>query len=91
MSEINNASINNIKSKYILKQIFDNLHKIKMLNIIRYNNNLKNNLEITLNDYVECRYIEIDIIPVKNKSGKFINLTANEEYYHLYFNNNKKK
>ena len=30
-----------IKSKYILKQIFDNLNKNKILEIIRYNKDLR--------------------------------------------------
>ena len=40
-----------IKSKYILKQIFDILQEFKILNIIRYNKNLQKLLNITIEDY----------------------------------------
>ena len=64
-------SINNIKSKYILKQILDNLHKLKLLQIIRYNKNIQNKIDINLKDYKEYskQYssIEIDIIPDNKK------------------------
>ena len=33
-------NLNDIKNKYILKKIFDNIQKIKYLNIIRYNKNI---------------------------------------------------
>ena len=36
-------SIINIKSDFILKQIFENLQKNKLLNIIGYNKNLQKN------------------------------------------------
>ena len=47
----------NIKSKYILIKIFDNLPKKKMLKIIKKNKVIQNKLEISLNDYV--KYSEI--------------------------------
>ena len=84
-----------IKSKYILKQIFDNLSKSKSLNIIKYNKNIQNKLEISLNDYKEWNTlyssIIINIIPKKNKYGKFIDILNkdNKKYYHAYFNDNK--
>ena len=33
--------LNNIKSKYILKILFNNLSETKLLNIIRYNKNIQ--------------------------------------------------
>ncbi len=36
--------IMNIKSKYILKRIFDNIKKRKALSIIQYNKNIQNKL-----------------------------------------------
>ena len=49
MEEINNIiykgnSLFKINSKYILKQIFDNLKQNKLLDIIRYNKKLKRKL-----------------------------------------------
>ena len=45
--------INNIKSKYILKKILDNLHKQRLLQIIRYNKNIQNKLDLSKKDYKE--------------------------------------
>jgi len=90
-----NNILKNIKSKFILQIIFNNLLKKKSLYIIKYNNNLKNRLNISIKDYKEYsakKYssIEIEIKTVNNKYGKFINIDkANEMYYHIYFNDNK--
>ena len=55
-----------IKSKYILKQIFDNLKETKLLEIIRYNKSIQNQLNKGLKDYInEFSKIEIEIIPKK--------------------------
>ena len=36
--------------------------------------------------------IELDIIPMKGKYGKFININEEDKkYFHIYFNDNKKK
>ena len=46
--------------------------------MIKYNKNIKNRINININDYKEYseKYssIEIYIKPVKNKYGKFINI-----------------
>ena len=83
----------NLNRKYILQKLFDNLYKKKTFKIIKYNNKIKERLEININDYKEYseKYssIEIEITPSNNKRGKFINLHKGEEiYYHIYFNNN---
>ena len=66
--------------------------KKKSLEIIRYNNNIKNRLNISIKDYIDCLSIEIEIKPVNNKYGKFINIDkGDEKYYHIYFNDNKKE
>ena len=86
---------NEIKSKYILKQIFDNVTKNKYLNIIKYNKNIQQKLEIGLNDYKEScilySSIIINLIPKKNLYLKFINIInkADKKYYPIYFNNKK--
>ena len=87
---------NNIKSKYILEKVFNNLKNGKTLNIVKYNENIKKRINININDYKEYseKYssIEIEIKPVSNKYGKVINIKKEEEiYYHIYFNNNKKE
>ena len=86
----------NIKSKYILKQIFDNLHKKKCLEIIKYNKKIQQKISVNTNDYKECSEvyssIEIEIIPIANKLTQFININKDDEkYYHIYFNDNNEE
>ena len=83
----------NIKSEYILQKVFYNLDKKKSLKIVKDSKKIKKRLNIDINDYKEFaeKYssIEIEIKPVKNKYGKFINIKNEcEKYYHSYFNNN---
>ena len=85
----NNISLKNIKSKYILKMIFDNIKENIKLNLIRYNKQLQNRLIISINNYKSFLNLELEIIPVENKSGPFINLNDNQKYFNIYFINNK--
>ena len=86
-----------IKSKYILKQIFKHLRKNILLQTIKYNKNIQKKLDFTFKDFKEFsqKYskIELEIIPAENKYGKFINIIneSDENFFHLYFNNNKKR
>ena len=85
-----------IKSKYILKKIFNNLMEKKSLDIIKYNKNIRERIDISIKDYKEYSEIyssiEIELKPVNNQYGKFINFNKeNEIYYHIYFNNNKEE
>jgi len=87
-----NGNISNIKSNYKLKQIFNHLTKKKSLEIIKYSKSLQKRFNLNIKDYKEYREIfssiEIEIITVKNKYGKFIKILDKEkEYYHIYFNN----
>ena len=79
----------NIKSNFVLKKIFNHLDKNKVLKIIRYNTNIKNRLYIDIEDY---KSILMDIIPIPNKYGPFINIEEkNKKYFHIYFNDNKEE
>ena len=82
-----------IKSKYILEKIFDNLQKRKFLKIIKCSKKIQKLLNINIDYYKEYSIIGIEIIPIRNKYGKFINIIDNEDrkYYHIFFNNNHKK
>ena len=85
-----------IRSKYILQKVFNNLMKKKSLDIIKYNNNIKERIDISIKDYKEYlemySSIEIELEPVDNKYGEFININKeNEKYYHIYFNNKKEE
>ena len=89
----NDACINNIKSKYRIKEIFNKLQKNKLLQIIKYNKNLQKILNIGSNDYKDYCEIEIELIPKLNQYDKFINIFEKEEkkYYHIYFNNSEEE
>ena len=82
-----------IQSKYILEKIFDNLDKKISLILMKYNKNIKKRINIDIKDYKDySELIEIEIKPINNKYGKFINIkNENKKYYHIYFNNDKKK
>ena len=83
----------NLKSDYFLQKLFNNLLKKKILDLVKYNKNIKNRINISIKDYKEYSgLIEIEIKPVNNKYGKFININKeNEIYYHIYFNNNNEE
>ena len=95
-SELKKESKNilkNLKSDYFLQLLFNNLLKKKSLDIIKYNKNIKERINISIKDYKEYseKYssIEIEIKPANNEYDKFININKeNEIYYHIYFNNN---
>ena len=88
-----NGNFKKIKSDYFLQNLFNYLQKNKSLEIIKYNKKIQNRLNISIKDFKECSQtytsIEIEIIPTKNKYGKFINIEKGDEaYYHIYFNDN---
>ena len=99
-SKLNKSSninkLNYLKSDYFIQKFFEYIHKRKSLEIIRYNKNIQKRIYININDYKENseKYssIEIEIKPMKNKYGEFINIKKeDEEYYHIYYNDNKEK
>ena len=86
----------NLKNDYFLQKLFHNLLKKKSLNIIKYNKNIRKRINISIKDYKEYSEIyssiEIELKPVNNKYGKFINMNKeNKIYFHIYFNNNKEE
>ena len=91
-----NHIMDNLKSDYFLQKLYDNMTKKKKLEIIKYNKRIQNRLNLDVKDYKECSEtfssIEIEIIPIKDKYGKFININENDKlYYHIYFNDNKEE
>ena len=90
------AKYENIKTNYFLEKVFNNLEEKKSLNLVKYNKNIKNRINIDINNYKEYseKYssIEIEIKPVNNKYGKFVNIKIEDEnHFHIYFNNNKEE
>ena len=87
-----NPITENIKSRYILSKIYDIMPKKKKLEIVKYNKRIQNRLNLSIKDYKEYCEIEIEIIPIKDKYGKFIYIKEKDKlYYHIYFNDNKKE
>ena len=86
----------NIQIDYFWKKLFNNLERKKALNMVKFNKNIRERINININDYKEYleKYssIEIEIKPVNNIFGKFINFKEEDENNcHIYFNNNKKE
>jgi len=97
-SKLINSSnkLNHLKSNFILKKIFDYIHKRKSLETIKCNKSIQKRMNININHYKEYseKYssIEIEIKPMKNKYCRFINVVDyKKEYYHIYYNDNKEK
>ena len=94
---MNNKNVlDNIKSDYFVQLLFNMLQKNISFRIVNYNKYLQKKLNISIKDFIECYDLygptSIEIIPVTNKYGKFINIRENEKkYYRIYFNDNKKE
>ena len=82
-----------VRSKYILKQIFDYLNRNKLLEIICYNKELRKEFNINKDDYKrESWKIEIQLILTEDAKGKFINIRkGHESYFKIYFNDSKQE
>ena len=86
------TNLQSIKSNFILKKIHSYLKQSKSLGIIRYNKKLQKRLNFTFKNYKDFSEIftpiEIEILPFKNRFGKFINIekAEDEPYFHIYFN-----
>jgi len=91
-----NNKLIKVKSHYIIKKCFEYITERKSLETIRYNKSIQKRINININHYKayseKYSSIELDIMPMKNKYGKFINIKEeNIKYFHIYFNDNKKK
>ena len=92
-----NPIIEKLKSDFFLEKLYDIMPKKKKLEIVKYNKKLQNRLNLGVKDYKVYSEtftpIEIEIIPINDKYGRFINIiNENDElYYHIYFNDNKKE
>ena len=92
--KMDNSKLKMIKSNYIIKKLFNNLQRLKALEIIKYNKNIQQRLNLNIKNYKDYseKYslIEIEITPNKNIFGIFINKEGSK-YYHIYFNNKKEE
>jgi len=83
--------LNNLKSDYFIIKLFEYISKRKSLKTIKYNKKIQKRIDINIKDYkyYSKKYssIELEIIPMKGKYVKFINIKEKDkEYYHIYFN-----
>ena len=95
-SKVEEQGLRNLKSDYFIQKFFGYMSERKLLETIRYNKNIQKRINININHYKEYSgtktSIELDIIPMKGKYGKFININEEDKkYFHIYFNDNKKK
>ena len=86
----------NLKSNYILKRLFGIMQKRISLKIIKCNINIQKRLNININNYKdfseEFSSIELEIIPIQNAYGSFINIKEEDDkYFHIYFNDNNEE
>jgi len=91
-SIISNNKLKKLKSDYFIQKVFNYMTEGKTLEIIKYNKSIQKRINININNYKDYYLkIEIEIIPINNE-GKFINIKEEDkEYYHIYFNDNKRK
>ena len=70
--------LENIKSRYILSKIYDNMTKKKKLEIVKYNKKIQNRINLSIKNNKEYSEIftpiEIEIIPIKSKYRTFIKI-----------------
>ena len=75
---VSNNQLRNLKSDYFIQKFFEYMSERKSLETIRYNKSIQKRINIDINHY-KAYYetktpIELDIIPMKGKYGKFINI-----------------
>jgi len=87
--------LDNLQCDFFLEKLFNNLHKKKSFELIKYNNQIKERLHLNMNDYRKfCELyssIEIEILPIKDEYSKFINMKYDDKYYHIYFDDYKEE
>ena len=95
-SKVEEQGLRNLKSDYFIQKFFGYMSERKYLETIRYNKSIQKRIDININHYKAYSEtktsIELDIIPIKGKYIKFININEEDKkYFHVYFNDNQKK
>ena len=88
-----NDLLQKVRSKYILKQILYHLNHFQLMQIVRYNKKLQKLYDLKIDNYKkESLRLEIEVYPVENGKGKFINIRkGHEPYFKIYFNNKEQE
>ena len=86
--------LNNIRSAYILRYVFENIKEIKSLKLAINNKSLQQKLYISLVSYIRYHnQTEIEIIPTDNIGDKekniFMNYSNEPKFYHIFFDDKK--
>ena len=91
--EPDKSILTKITSKFILKKVFAVLSQGSLLRILKYNKHYQELIGVKLQDFKAfSEIIELEIIPVSNKLGKFINISSdNKDFYHIYYNDETKE
>ena len=94
--KIEEQGLRNLKSDYFIQKFFGYMIERKYLETIRYNKSIQKRINVNINHYKayaeKYSSIELDIIPKKGEYGQFININEEDKkYFHIYFNDNKKK
>ena len=81
-----------IRSAFINRFIFSFIKDNIKFDLIKYNKKIQNRLNLGTKNYKEYCEIEIEIVPIEDKYGQFININEdNKMYYHIYLNDNKEE
>ena len=88
--------IRKLKSDYFLQKLFGYIQTRISLKIIKYNINLQKRLNININKYKDFSEkfssIELEIIPIQNEFGDFIQIDEEDKkYFHMFLMVIKKK
>ena len=91
-----NNKLRNLKSYYFIQKFFAYMSERKSLEAIKYNKSLQKIIDININHYKayseKFSSIVLEIIPMKNVYGEFINIKKEDKkYFHIYFNDNNEK
>ena len=80
-----------IKSKFILRKIFDFLPQYNLLKIILHNKDIKNKLNKDIDDYKNYLRTEILVIPKSKVQVQYFNIYEKDSlpYIHVYLNDDK--
>ena len=82
-------NLRSTKRNYFLRKLSDYISQNILLSIMRFKKIYTTKNNININNYKSCSEIyssiEIEIIPKKNRYGKFINITKKDKkYFHIY-------